>query len=505
MSIAKAVNELYVFASELRAFRFDELLDFIDTDINSKALRKALLTKSRFICLLADSPDEDRFLLDSTLFHWFSRLNLRLAQIKKFRLSEQQLASTLSYLRRDGRWDSVPIEAVRWGQSLGLICKAYTKGYYVFPLARILSFMKSRDLTVIARLLLDFCESKIWMLSLKKLVKESLKNGFSKFTDQISYIIQNREGLQKGKIVTLQDLGRYYNLTRERIRQLEEKFWNRFYLHESCREPYLTAFLCDFMDNSGSLIIDINSPKATLRRFLVKCAGLPHLEFPKIGLVALVALLRDMNPLESSGKFHDGINPSYIADCLESERSISFSGKDIRKLARRIALYHQSRLSNIQKVYLALKSIGKPAHFTAIANKYNSFWPETVMSEHNVHAVLTSHEYGIVWIGLKGIYALKEWGYERPSMSIFETVVEIVRKKYEEIGGPVPKDVIIAEMGKYRKHINAASMAIAIHCNSGLKQMSKYTFIPREQAVQVQNEISLNELNEIFKEFEQKV
>ena len=178
MNIAKAINELYVFASEPRAFRFEELLTLIDINIDSKALKKALLTKSRFICLPADIPDEDRFLLDSTLFQWLVCLNLRLAQIKKFRLTEHQLASTLNHLRRDGRWDSVPIELVRWGQSFGLLCKAYTKGHFVFPLASILSFMKSRHLAISTRLLLDFCENKIWMLSLKRLLKESLKDGF---------------------------------------------------------------------------------------------------------------------------------------------------------------------------------------------------------------------------------------------------------------------------------------------------------------------------------------
>lgn len=505
MDIAKAVNELYVFASEPRAFRFEELLTLIDADIDSTALRKALLTKSRFICLLADSPDEDRFLLDSTLFQWLIRLNLKLAQIKKFRLTEHQLTSTLNHLRREGRWDSIPIEAVRWGQSLGLICKAYTKGCFVFPLARILSIMKSGNLAIVTHLLLDFCENKIWMLSIKKLLKESLKDGFSKFINQISYIVQNREGLQTGKKVTLQEIGKYYNLTRERIRQLEEKFWNLVYFREPYREPFLTAFLYDFMDNSGSLIIDINSCKVALRGFLSKCAGIPQLKFSEIGLIALATSSKDVGSLKSSSSIQNNINPEFIAYFLESRSKISFPSKDIRKLANKIALLRQSKLTKAQRVYLALRAIGKPAHYTTVVRIYNSLWPEQAMNEHSVHAILSRQIYGIVWIGIKGTYALKEWGYERPSMTIFETVTEIVRKKYEEIGAPVPKAVIIAEMGKYRRQINAASIAIAIYCNPGLKQMSKYTFIPRGPDDQVQDEISLNELDKIFKEFEKQV
>ncbi|MCK4430793.1 MAG: hypothetical protein KAW19_05770 [Candidatus Aminicenantes bacterium] len=505
MDIAKAVNELYFFASEPRTFIFDELLTLIDANIDSKTLRKALLSKSRFICLLADSPEEDRFLLDSTLFQWFVRLNLKLAKIKKFRLTEHQLASTLNHLRRDGRWDSVPIEVVRWGQSLGLICKAYTKGHFIFPLARILSIIKSENLAIVTRLLLDFCENKIWMISIKKLLKESIKDGFSKFLDQISYIVQNREGLRTGKKVTLQELGEYYNLTRERIRQLEEKFWNLVYSRERYREPFLTAFLYDFIDNSGSLIIDINSRKVALRGFLSKCAGIPQVEFSEIGLIALATSSRDVGSLKSSNLIQNNINPEFIANFLESSSKISFPSKDIRKLAKKIALLRQSKLTKAQMVYLALRAIGKPAHYTTVVRIYNSLWPEHAMSEHNVHAVLSRQIYGIVWIGIKGTYALKEWGYERPSMTIFETVTKIVRKKYEEIGAPVPETVIIAEMGKYRRQINATSMVLAIHCNPELKKISKYTFIPRGPADQVQDEISLNELDEILKEFEEQV
>lgn len=505
MDIAKAINELYVFASEPRAFRFDELLTLIDANIASKTLRKALLTKSRFICLLADSPDEDRFLLDSTLFQWFIRLNLKLAHIKKFRLTEHELTSSLNHLRRDDRWDSFPIEAVRWGQSLGLICKAFTKDCFVFPLARILSIMKSDNLAIVTHLLLDFCENKIWMLSIKKLLKESIKAGFSKFRDQISYVVQNREGLQTGKKVTLQEIGKYYNLTRERIRQLEKKFWNLVYFRERYRKPFLTAFLYDFMGNSGSLIIDVNSRKVALRGFLSKCAGIPKLKFPEIGLIALATSSKDVGSLKSSSSIQNNINPEFIAYFFESRSKISFPSKDIRKLAKKIALFRQSKLTKAQRVYLALRTIGKPAHYTTVTSIYSSLWSEHAMSEHSVHAVLSRQIYGIVWIGIKGTYALKEWGYERPSMTIFETVTKIVRKKYEEIGAPVHETVIIAEMGKYRRQINATSMVLAIHCNPELKQISKYTFIPRGPADQVQDEISLNELDEILKEFEKQV
>jgi len=505
MDIARAIDELYLFASEPRAFGFDELSGLVDPVIEPKPLRKVLISKSRFIYIQGESINDHQFILDSSLFQWVIRLNFRLAQLKKFSLTEDQLTSMINNLRRHGRWNSIPIEIVRWAQSLGLICKAYTKGRFVFPLARILSFMKTRNLDISKRLLADFCENRIWEQSLNKCAKESLKKGFSKYKAEISYIVKNREGLRARKRSTLQELGDCFNLTRERIRQLENRFWNLIHLHDNYRELFLSAFLYDFMHNKGSLILDINSRKANLKRFLAKCVAIPQIELRKIGLIAVAVLPKDIDLLKLSYSSVENISPSFISTLLESKKDFFLPRSDVQKLAKRISLYRISKLNRVQRTYLALRALGKPAHYSEITEKYNSLWPEHEMSERNIHGVLNRQEYGIVWIGIKGTYALKEWGYERPSKSLFETVTEIVRRKFEETGVPVPAPVIISEMGKYRKIVHPTSMVIAIHSNPRLKKVSNDTFIPLEPNDHVQEEISINDLDKRLKEFEQHI
>jgi len=495
MDAIKAINELYFFASESRAFTIDDLLCLVDTDIDSGAIRKALLINSRFIRLQGRLPIEDHYILDSSLFQWLVQLNFRLSQIKKFRLTEHQFTCAINNLRSDGRWDFPPIEAVRWGQSLGLICKAYTKQQFVFPLARILSFMKHSD--IYKQLLSDLCESRIWEHSLKKQVKEFLRKGFSKFKEEISYIVRKREGLQSQKKVTLQILGDHFKKTRERIRQLENKFWN-LCCHINYRKPFISAFLCDFMDNSGSLIIDIISPRANLRKFLAKCAGVPIHEFTKFGLFVLAAESKDFGFLRPSGTLYEYVNSSSISNLLELNKNLCFSGKDVQKLAKEISHYRKTNLKKGQRVYMALCHIGKPAHYSKITEVYNSLWPDDVTNERNIHSVLNREQYGIVWIGIKGTYALKEWGYERPSKTLFETVTEVVKEKFEKTGIPVQKSVIVSEMGKYRKIVRPSSIAIAIHCNPNIKCVSKDTFIPREPDEMIDDEYKLDELDDIL-------
>lgn len=504
MDITRAVNELYIFASEPRAFRFDELLSLVDANIDSKALRIALLSKSRFICLQAESQYEDQFMLDSALFQWLCRLNLKLAQIKRFRLTERQLTSTLNLLRKDGRWDFVPGDIIHWGQSLGLICRAYTKGHFVFPLARVLAYMKKSLITIVADVLTDFYEEKIWNLPLKKRTKAYLKEGFSNFNENISYVVQCREGLLKGRRRTLQEIGNYYNLTRERVRQVEEKFW--FSLHYGfCRiRPFIKAFLSDFISESGSLVVGVNSYKAPRRRFLAKCVGIPQLELLEIGLVSLATFPKEMAPLKSSRWFPQDLDSDIIANRLESKGQISLSAKDVKIISKKMSQLRLSHLSKLQRTYVAMRTIGRPAHFSEITSVYNSLWPDYASAEHNIHAALSFQRHGIVWIGIKGTYALKEWGYERPSMTLFDTISEIVQNKHDEMGVPVPIRIITAELGKYRRIVKPSSITLATYTNPRLKRVGKDTFVPRCPDEEAKEEIALDELNKIFKDFQKK-
>ena len=192
------------------------------------------------------------------------------------------------------------------------------------------------------------------------------------------------------------------------------------------------------MSFSGRLAISLNSPRSTLTRFLAKCAGIPILELPKIDLMILAALPQEFKLLRSKDWFPNQVFDAEIEKHLELKSRTHFLKNDIKLIAKKIADYRKQNLLKTQRAYLALSDIGRPAHFSEIAKKHNMAWPNFAMSEHNIHAALSHQKHGIVWIGLKGIYALKEWGYDRPSLTLFETVTKIVQNKYKEtnrVGG----------------------------------------------------------------------
>ena len=131
-------------------------------------------------------------------------------------------------------------------------------------------------------------------------------------------------------------------------------------------------------------------------------------------------------------------------------------------------------------------------------------WPDQFLSERNIHSACTQKKQGIVWIGIKGTYALKEWGYEQPSMTLFESVCDIVRRKYKETSKPVFLEIINSELGKYRRIINPTSILFAAYCNPSLKRVGRSSFIPKQDDVDDKEGISLNELDRIFREFQEK-
>jgi hypothetical protein len=223
-------------------------------------------------------------------------------------------------------------------------------------------------------------------------------------------------------------------------------------------------------------------------------------ELPKIGLLVLSASPRYLS-LKSSKQSIDEIEATAIANHLETENQLFFVHNDLKILAERIAQFRRKSLTQAQRVYLALRAIGRPAHYSEVTDSFNSLFPDLPSTEHNIHAILGREQHGIVWIGIRGTYALKEWGYQHPSKTLFETVVEIVENIYEQTGKPVPFTNIMAEIGRYRKITNIHSLTIATHCNPNLRHISKNSFIPKAPDDQVENEVSAEQLDKILQEF----
>lgn len=497
----KIASYLNIISQYQHAFTVEELMDFADSGIDHETLQNALKSDPRFVSLGNNSTDHAHFATKKALFSWFSKLSVRLANAQLNRLTEHRLAGPMSFLCVGGRWDMPPVEAIQFGQYFGFIGPAWTSGQYVFPMAHVLSFMSESTRKGTCAVLSNLYETQSLGTSFDDLLLQSVNRGFSKFNKRISDVVQAREGLSQSRKMTLEQIGVSLKLTRERVRQLESKFWNKVEGYRR-QQPFVAALLCDVMRNHGSLVIKTDSADAPLRRFISKCVGIPQAEFPRTNVAILGASPSDVPALESTGWFPDQVDVATVATTLESNGHLCLIDNDLRVLAENIVQFRRKQLTRGQKAYLALQVIGKPAHSDKITEVYNSLFPNTPSTEHNLHAVLNREEYGIIWIGVRSTFALKEWGYEHPSQSLFDTVTDIVKKRFNETNQPVSFSVIIAEIGKYRRIVRPASLAIATYCNHSLQCVSKDSFVLKSPTEEIEEEISADELDKILEEFE---
>ena len=75
----------------------------------------------------------------------------------------------------------------------------------------------------------------------REMLRESVKNALAVLSERERQVLELRYGLVDGKEHTLEEVGQYFNLTRERIRQIESKALRKL------RHPTRSRFLRDFL------------------------------------------------------------------------------------------------------------------------------------------------------------------------------------------------------------------------------------------------------------------
>jgi hypothetical protein len=494
---------LNIFAQYKHCFTLEDLSNFAEPDSDSKLIKRALLTDSRFILLNEVSSNRKHFIPKRRLFQWFCQLNLKLAQAKQFRLSKHQLAMLISFLCIHERWDTPPTEVIQFGKQFGFIGTTWAENQYIFPLAYILSFMSYSLSEVTVKYIIKEISSDTIDVNFpfRHLAQELIQENFSCFTYRECYVIKAREGLLTGEKMTLNGLR--FGITRERVRQIESKFWYKL-RHPVHAPTFSRALIYNIMSRQGSLMVKTDSPEALTISFLSKCSGVPFVILSDIEMVTLGAFSEDTilsNPNSSIFRYVDFDS---IMNRLGADDCLCLVKNDLKTLTESIIRFRLKSLNKRQKVYLALRTIGKPAHSAKITEVYNSLFPNQLSTEHNIHAVLSHEKYGVVWIGIRSTFALKEWGYEHPSETLFNTVTKIVEEKYKETTRPVPFTIIVAEMGKHRQVVRNSSLTIASHCNPNLHRIGKNSFIPKKPDEETQEEISAEKLDRVLRELKTK-
>ena len=476
----------------------DIAIRFFDDNQNIDKILEIIKQADSFIGTYDD--EVPIFIFKNTLYKWFILLNIRLALCKIYNLTRKQLLCKINGLRLQGNWVKPPSEFINFGYNLGLINFHGEEDDYEFPLAYALSFLTKNTIISSQNYILDRQYVSNYLLNFEDIIIYTLRDKIDELNDVQRLIITSREGILGERHLTLEELGQLLYRTRERIRQIQEKIWRKL-RHPTNHKIFLSLLLIYLLNRKGSLII--SSKHYTEIMFLLKYFNIPVSKFSGTSIQIIGDAWFNVSTIDIWKTTFSKDN--YMDSLIYSNASILIEN-DLKTITDEIYSRTEKKLTIGKKVFLALKQIGKPAHFSKVKSVLLAMFPEENPSDRSIHAILCRETNGIVWVGAKGMYALEEWGYEHPKENLMDTITNIVQVHYQNTCKPVPFMIIQAEIGKYRKFINKESIVMASFFNLGIKHVGDWHFIPKEGiGEEVENYDEENDdLDRILREFEKK-
>lgn len=314
---------------------------------------------------------------------------------------------------------------------------------------------------------------------------EALAELLKKLSHKEADVLRRRFGLQDAELETLENIGKHYNVTRERIRQIENlgvKKMREVGEFSEIITPVEHVFHATFNQFGGFLTEEflfeklLSGPKSTPtneRAIIFILGKLLNEKFTKHPanekrhptwkvFTASEEFLETMID-ELHALIHEHQKPMHFDDIHSKVKERASYEKHKNKLTEDVisALLDISQMIDVNpfgeyglkhwgsivpkrmddKIFLILKKAEKPLHFTEIAKQISKTfkrraYPPTVHNE-----LILNADYVLVG---RGIYALKEWGY-KPGV-----VAEVLRVILEKNGKPLKRDELVKEVLKQR-------------------------------------------------------
>jgi DNA-directed RNA polymerase delta subunit len=301
--------------------------------------------------------------------------------------------------------------------------------------------------------------------------------------DRDRQIVVKRFGLEGQEVETLEAIGQQYNLTRERVRQIEKD--SILFLKKKKVKDLDLAFqlIFDTVVEYGGIMSEdylirimlMNRPESrelSALKFLLslneqlkfhKDTNHHHAAWSVLGfnqakldeiINKFVEILKLHGKVVSQDLLYEKFKETeyFQTHAVELTDRVLNSYLNIAKAIQvnpfdEIGLRDWSEVKPRDvgdKAYLVLKHHGKPEHYSAITKMINEhqFDSRTAYQE-TVHNELIKDD-RFVLIG-RGIYALTEWGYKKG------VVADVIREVLAESKNPLSRDEIIAEVMKRRQ------------------------------------------------------
>ena len=304
-------------------------------------------------------------------------------------------------------------------------------------------------------------------------------------------VIKSRYGLEKPGLETLEAIGKRFNITRERVRQIENKALAKAletqgiqekladllslvvkHIHKGGYMRLEQALFNELLESSQESEVDSNCLRFIFSKFLYE-----HIE--PVEIVQTEQAWRVKNKdLSHYDSVVEGIKniltkrnqPLLMSDIMAGLEK-ELAEEKIKELEKELEDWQEAIDSYLEiskhfkknlfdkwgliewrsvnprrmrdKIHLILSKYGEPLHYKVIADKINQEkFDGKIAHPATIHNELILDD-RLVLIG-RGIYALKEWGY-KPGV-----IAEVVKEILAEAGTALTKDEIVKEVLKRR-------------------------------------------------------
>lgn len=356
---------------------------------------------------------------------------------------------------------------------------------------------------------------------------ETINILLSRLTDKEKDVVKRRFGLHADSRQTLEEIGKHYGITRERVRQIENLSIKKLKELQELRDEILTAervtaqlleqyggvmeeefFLenilnyLDTREGSENALLfladhifsdNINKVKQDKDFNHLWRMGSVDTDTLKEVIGEMVSLIENhAKPIKLQELLENFKNSEYYSNNREKFLSattfLEATEQDIDKVLESYLRASRRVKSNLfdewgliswgtvqpkkinDKIYIVLKKSGEPMHFVDIAKSINDTrFDEKVAYPPTVHnELILDNKYVLVG---RGIYALKEWGYEPGNVA---NVVE----QYLKDNGPKTKDEII-DYVLSKRNVKKSTVYLSLMNNNNIQKndSGKYIFV----------------------------
>ncbi|MDD5751777.1 MAG: sigma factor-like helix-turn-helix DNA-binding protein [Candidatus Peribacteraceae bacterium] len=312
-------------------------------------------------------------------------------------------------------------------------------------------------------------------------LQELLDNLFLVLTEKEAMVVKKRFALQGNQKQTLEKIGKHFNVTRERIRQIESIALSKLKrtvrttkldevntiakgilrMHGGLmREDELVSMALRRIQGSSavdgavlrlSFSIDSDMALGSRANTFVPFWRLESLSMEDISLIvnSVVKILKKRKSCMQADEIVSSVQSMNLFEGRVPSRELVLSCLKIDERMKEIVEgwglteWRFVRPRSIRdKVEIILKKTGEPLHFMEIANRIReAHFDHKNVTVQAVHNELIRYPQ-FVLVG-RGLYALREWGYEPGTVA--DVIERILKEK-----GPLSKKEIIAEVGKQR-------------------------------------------------------